>query len=308
MKKRNHRLTVFRWRSGSNLRVMADSRAKFPTELFAELEYRAHVTRVDRATAELVTAFREHGIASILLKGPATARVLYPSELRLYNDVDLLVVPSQFDAATEVAAGLGFERRTPVPSGKLKRAVHVGLESEERALDRVSDGVTLDLHRSFHGLPVEFDLHSFLAMDAETMLICDVEVPVPDAAGVALIVTLHASNAKLPLANTQRLVTDVTRCLDTFTEREWSDLSLRSLELGVDRVVVSVLRECGGVRGAVVCDERFSDTKPNRLVSAHLQNGSVIAFYVWLLSTYSLRRRIAWTASRLAKLIRRVLL
>ena len=56
----------------------------------------ARILRLDRATGEVVTALRAHGIRSILLKGPSAARWLYDNESeRPYVDCDLLVAPME---------------------------------------------------------------------------------------------------------------------------------------------------------------------------------------------------------------------
>jgi Uncharacterised nucleotidyltransferase len=280
-----------------------DGRAKFAPELFAELEYRAHVARVDRATAELVTAFREHGIPSILLKGPATARVLYPNELRLYNDVDLLVTPSQFDAASEVAEELGFARRTPVPSGRIKRVVQGGLEGQERALHRDLDRVTLDLHRSFHGLSVDFDLCSYLAESTDTLVISRQDIPVPKPSIVALLVSLHAANSQLPAENEKRLLDDLNRCLQNLSEDNWAEAADHARRLGVADVLVSVLQESGADLGSAVFRRHFQGQKPNRLVSAHLRNGSVTASVLWWTTTFSWRRRVLWVLRQMPRML-----
>ena len=59
-------------------------------------------------TAEVVTAFKDAGIPTILLKGPSIARWLYPAGGRTYRDTDLLVPPSQFADAGSVLRSLGF--------------------------------------------------------------------------------------------------------------------------------------------------------------------------------------------------------
>ena len=70
-----------------------------------------HRTRayLDAAAAEVLDALEAAGVTSLLLKGPALARLLYePDEPRGYSDVDLLVAPGGLPAARAVLAGLGY--------------------------------------------------------------------------------------------------------------------------------------------------------------------------------------------------------
>ncbi len=237
-------------------------------------------------------------------EGTSDGSVLYPNELRLYNDVDLLVEPSQFEAAAYVATTIGFVVRTPVPKGWIKRSIHNSTEVEERALDRGADRVTLDLHRSFHGLRDDFNLLGFLSPSAEEMTISGTAVSVPDPAGVALIALLHATNAKLPSVNSARLIGDVRKCVTNLTPAEWNDVGVRSRQLRIEDVVVSVLEGCDDSLSADIRAAHFNGVTPNRRISTHLRNGSVISFCVWLLTTYSWKRRIVWVALRLPKLTR----
>ena len=51
------------------------------------------------------------GVPSLLLKGPALARLLYTAEEhRGYSDIDLLVPPDRLDHARTVFEGLGYTR------------------------------------------------------------------------------------------------------------------------------------------------------------------------------------------------------
>jgi hypothetical protein len=64
--------------------------------------------------AEVRSAFNDAGVRSVLLKGPAFARLLYPNaRSRDYTDVDLLVDPARLETAEEVLRRLGFERFDP---------------------------------------------------------------------------------------------------------------------------------------------------------------------------------------------------
>jgi Uncharacterised nucleotidyltransferase len=152
---------------------------------------------------------------------------LYPNELRLYNDVDLLVTPSQFDAASEVAEELGFTRGAPLPNGRFRRFLHANLESEERSLGRAGDAVSLDLHRSFHGLPVDFSLCDFLLESAQVMTVAGAAVSVPDPAGVGLVAVLHAR-----ARNSRKQTVSAFSLMSTSVLRFWTKTSGERLVYG----------------------------------------------------------------------------
>src|SRR6266498_322925 len=74
-----------------------------------DVEAAIHTMNVDAGAAETVLAFRDAGIRSILLKGPALASWLYDHQAaREYVDIDLLVSPEQLSAGEEILTRLGF--------------------------------------------------------------------------------------------------------------------------------------------------------------------------------------------------------
>jgi hypothetical protein len=66
---------------------------------------------LDSAAAEVFDAFAARGVESLLLKGPALARMLYgPGEHRGYSDVDLLVAPGDLPRARQALLGIGYSK------------------------------------------------------------------------------------------------------------------------------------------------------------------------------------------------------
>lgn len=94
----------------------------------------ARTLATDRATGEVLRAWRSEGIEPILLKGVSVAEWLYPGESRTYGDVDMLVDPARILDAAAGLERLGFE---PVP-------FHVSHHAHPWLRDR--DGVAVDLH------------------------------------------------------------------------------------------------------------------------------------------------------------------
>jgi hypothetical protein len=69
----------------------------------------ARRSALDSATVEIIDAFEAADVDSVVLKGPALARMLYrPPETRSYYDVDLLVPPAHLAQAREALTRLGY--------------------------------------------------------------------------------------------------------------------------------------------------------------------------------------------------------
>jgi hypothetical protein len=103
---------------------------------------------VDVVTAEVVTAFDEAGVESILLKGPAIAAWLYEDPAgRPYMDTDLLVGPAATGAARTALEARGFHADFgPLP--------HPGMESPPSHPWR-RDSFVVDLHETLPGATAE---------------------------------------------------------------------------------------------------------------------------------------------------------
>jgi hypothetical protein len=115
----------------------------------AEAAHRASmVTALDLEATLLrtVAVFDQAGIDHRVLKGSAVAHLDYSDPaIRSFGDVDLLVRPSQFDAAVEVLTALGHRRKFPEP---------------RRGFDRRFGKGTCLIAQNAH----EIDLHRTLAM------------------------------------------------------------------------------------------------------------------------------------------------
>ena len=105
---------------------------------------------LEALAVEVTTAFERSGIASILLKGPAVTRWLYPASTDRYSvDVDLLVAPADLARAEAALAQLGFEPFEPRRDDK-----------HARSWVRPGDALPVDLHRSIVGIGVT-DVHAW---------------------------------------------------------------------------------------------------------------------------------------------------
>lgn len=186
---------------------------------------------VDGLTAEVVTALSAAGIRSVLLKGPVTARWLYPDDpgSRPYLDVDLLVAPDEHGAAEEVLVGLGFERH--------QEGVRLADEFEwhsyawHRRLPGSAPGPhepeacfagcgVVDLHHTLHFLDDQPRQRVWEAVVAETehWEVGGVRVEVLGPVARTLHVALHPSPQGPPQAKSWQ---DLRRALEVVDEATW---------------------------------------------------------------------------------------
>jgi hypothetical protein len=170
--------------------------------------------RIDAATAEVVRAFAEAGVDSLLLKGPSITAWLYPpGEGRSYLDSDVLVRPGHENEAERVLEALGFARRwdqSQLPDWW-----------QEHGSDwlRAADGVRVDLHRSLPGLAAEAELvWSTLFATKETIGVGGVEAPTLSRPARALHISLHAIQHGAEWGKGRG---DLERALDVADEATW---------------------------------------------------------------------------------------
>jgi hypothetical protein len=156
-------------------------------ELAPDVRAALRALRTDALTAAVTTTLEANGIRSILLKGPAIARWLYPrADDRCYLDCDLLVAPEDFGAAERVLAELGLDRL----------AVEVSPDDWTRHAAtwfKPPDEV-VDLHRTIVGVAGPPDvLWTELAGQTETLIVAGYPVDIPGLSARAFVVALNAA-------------------------------------------------------------------------------------------------------------------
>jgi hypothetical protein len=174
---------------------------------------------VDALTAEVASAFASEGIDTVVLKGPALARWLYPGEVRPYVDSDLMVAPENRACAVSVLERLGFAEHCawmPTPLSQ---------DPGGTAFNRRGGGM-VDLHCQLPGLDGDPGaIWGLLAASAARQVIGGVELWVPDRDTVLLHVVLHAAHHANQVDG--KPLEDLRRALALVDEAEWS----RALEL-----------------------------------------------------------------------------
>jgi Uncharacterised nucleotidyltransferase len=174
--------------------------------------------RIDQLTAEIAGVLAEHGVATIVLKGPVLAAWLYPGEVRAYVDADLLVAPGEWANAGRLLEQIGF-RAHP-------RWLAATQFSETHAKPLRRGGESVDLHRALPGLDGDPQaIWDSLRMRSQRQLVAGELLSVPDRDAVLLHIALHAANhAGQPR---HRVFEDLRRAIATASESHWR----RALEL-----------------------------------------------------------------------------
>jgi hypothetical protein len=187
----------------------------------------------DVAAAEVLAAFAERGIPSLLLKGPAIAGRLYGAdEVRGYTDVDLLVARTDRERAARALTELGF---TPVVTERELRG-HRPLHATEWVR---RDGALVDLHLTISGAGATAEhVWEALRAHAGALDLGAIEADVLDAAGVALLVALHAAHHG---PGVEQCTSELRRALDRLPEQTWREAAALAREIDAEAALAAGL-------------------------------------------------------------------
>jgi hypothetical protein len=184
----------------------------------------AHQLALGAAAVEAMRELADRGVASLLLKGPAVARRLYPDDptRRTYCDVDLLVSPPTFAAAEGVLADLGYR---PTIEGARPG------DSWWHAHSWFRPGpvrIEIDLHRSFTGVRNHQRFWDVLWSTRDQLVLGGTPVAVPSAPGAALLLALHAASP----GGSSKPGTELQMALDAFGDDLWVEAAEVAREIG----------------------------------------------------------------------------
>jgi hypothetical protein len=204
------------------------------TVSFQNLAVAARNLLLDRAAGVAIERLRSEGIESILLKGAAIAMWLYKGEVRPYLDIDLLVSPAQFDAATRALSSLGYVHT-------LEGADASEIGPKERELIG-PDGVCIDLHMGFVGVPGDplrcWEILSQRTRDF-TLAGRRTQVKVLDIPARTMHLALHAAqNGVIDV----KAVADLQRGLEQVDREQWRSAAGLAEELGATEAFAAGLR------------------------------------------------------------------
>jgi len=201
--------------------------------LVTRMRTAANGLALDTATVQVVEQFREAGIPSILLKGPAIARWLYDDDLaRVYGDIDLMVPAYAFSAAEHVLRSMGFVRGTDPANHQPRHA---------KTWRRLDNGVKLpiDLHHTLVGVSdTAAAVWETLSSETEPMRLAGKELNVLRPAARAVVVALHAAEHGAEIAQP---LADLSRALERLPEEVWQAAAEIAERLGASPAFVTGL-------------------------------------------------------------------
>ena len=258
---------------------------------FAKLGRGARCWQIDRWTAEVVTAMRADGIRPLLLKGPGTARWLYPDPAdRAYRDVDLIVSPSQLAGAQLVLRRIGYE----------ELVYPTWVEPHARCWVRPADGAQVDLHRTLHcleGAPGE-DVWEAVTTGAEELLVGGVSVEIPGPAARALHLLLHLAPNEDP---TSQASEDLRQAFNQVDHQVWQSAATLARRLGVEGDMGQRLRDTS--EGADLARELGlpleGSLESSLMFAIGRSDVSPRLFALWCLSSKTtVRAKVGWILQR----------
>jgi hypothetical protein len=180
----------------------------------------AHSLSVDLVTAEVVSALRDRGVRSILLKGPAIVKWLYADgALRPYDDSDLLIATSDLSTAKNVLLEMGFRYGyESLGPGQLQEGLFWARGHE-----------MVDLHSTIYGVGAEpARVWAVLSRQLETAKVGGIEVEILAPPARAMLVALHA--ARHGRAE-PRPITDLQRALEQVPSETWKEAAELAKEI-----------------------------------------------------------------------------
>jgi hypothetical protein len=190
-----------------------------PGEVSPRARAIAQNLRVDHLTARVLRAFEDAHVRSILLKGPSTARWLFPGEGRTYRDCDLLVAPDDIANAERTLEGLGL-----VPEVERSRMPTWWNEDAIAWFDSDRGGC-IDIHSTLVGVGVDdHRLWETFSADTETMQVGGHPAPVLSLPGRLLTLTLHAAKHGGDQS-------DLRRALVRADPESWQEAAKTAMEL-----------------------------------------------------------------------------
>jgi hypothetical protein len=170
--------------------------------------------RVDWATAEVLRAFEDRGVKTLLLKGPSVVRWLYEAhDPRSYIDCDLLVRSGDLDAAEHVLEGRGFSPNF------YEREMPEWWREHAAGWLRADDGAIVDLHQTLPGVGVGPDrLWQMLAADVDEIDVAGFRSATLTIPGRALHLALHAAQHGV---GWPEVIAELERAISSTDEAVW---------------------------------------------------------------------------------------
>ena len=213
--------------------MLADMRPPHPAPGSSRLLAKAWTLGVDVTTAEVLRAFEQAGLRSILLKGPTLQRELYDGRPRPYHDTDLLVSPAELDRAAAPLSSLGFALA-------LDHRGRVLVEPHAQEWTRAQPLRVVDLHWRVPGVRLDDQAAWELLSDrSQPFTVAGAEGRALDRPGIALLAALHAANTTVQAV---RPAADLALALDRFDADTWAAAVRLAAELDATDALAAGLR------------------------------------------------------------------
>lgn len=181
---------------------------------------------------KLTQVLHQAGIKPILLKGPALAWTVYPqTHWRTSYDVDFLIHPSDWDAASDLMVEMGYQSHPCLNWG------YLSYEKSFFPSDDYPEAPLIELHLRLNNRP---DLCVFsydeLLKSADRISIHGEEILIPDKVEHFIYLCIHRIG-HYPNDRRFAWVMDLALLSRQFTEDEWKKLIELSIQKRVSRIV-----------------------------------------------------------------------
>ena len=227
---------------------------------------------------KILHAFRECGIAVIVLKGAALAQTVYQNwAVRPMSDVDLFIRKEQFTKAEDLLGKLSYSPDIRLPELKERHLAHyyeIGFTKQLASSFNVSCEIHWRLERPSRSFQI--DLHG-LWQRAVPVAFGDVDALVLCPEDLLLHLCLHT--CKHRLAGGFRALCDVSETIRHFGQQlNWDAVLIRATQWQINAFVYVLLRLSQQLSGASVperilnalaskeCDEELLDAATERVL------------------------------------------
>lgn len=207
--------------------------------LAPELAVKAMNLFVDHVTATITSEFEARGVDSVLLKGPAFARLLYDSDYeRAYTDTDLLVRSADVGKAEEGLRARGFARVD-------RDGDWIGPGPKYAHTFRRADRALVDLHWHLSGATASpEDIWRSLAEHRISLEVGGRRVAALDEPASVVLLALHAAHHGTSRAPA---LTELERAVDRLAPDVWGQAARLADELGASvRFAAGLRLTCAG--------------------------------------------------------------
>jgi hypothetical protein len=200
----------------------------------SELLVRAGISIAnDNVTCGLLTGLRERGARAVLLKGASLRRLVYdPSDVRVSNDIDILLDEDCIDAVDAVLPDLGFRYLGVTVADPRRRRRRLWIHEHT--------GIPVELHTSITGIGASPDVvWAVLSRETEIETIGPCSVEILNRSATALHLALNTAHHGRANAKT---MADLSRALSSVDAETWRAAAMLAKRLDALPALAAGLR------------------------------------------------------------------